>query len=318
MKKLPKLTLFKKEKKEKKIEKCGIDLNEDSYRNITKLGEGNFGAVYLIYHEGIKKKLALKIIIADNSEEENMERMVQELHIHYNCKSPHIVKCYGYMMKGNELYIAMEFMNFGPLSRITKYKKNLHENFLGYVACQVIRALKYLHNSKILHRDIKPSNILINYEGEVKIADFGESGKLKETISYKNTLVGTLLYNSPERVTGNKYYPNCDIWSLGLLIFECALGRFPLFPENGKPVNLTFIGFEEMLHKKKLPKLPDNYSSKFKDFVSQCLIKDPSRRPYAEDLMNHPFIKKFSKVKSKDFGNILKVISKQLKILRIN
>lgn len=64
--------------------------------------------------------------------------------------------------------------------------------------------------------------------GDIKISDFGESGELRETVSYKKTLVGTLLYNSPERITGNKYYSNCDIWSLGILLLESAMGKNPM------------------------------------------------------------------------------------------
>ena len=306
------------EKKKDKIMKEGVILEEGTYQKIAKLGEGSFGSVFLIYHLKKKKKMALKIVLANTDEEENLNRLVSELKIHYNCINPNIVKCLGYDLHNNKLKIALEFMDFGPLSRITKYKKNLHENFLGYIACNVIKALAYLQDKKILHRDIKPSNILLNYQGEVKIADFGESGELRETISYKNTLVGTLLYNSPERVTGLKYYANCDIWSVGVFIFECALGRYPLFPENCKPENLTFIGFEELLQNNKLPKLGDNYSKKFKNFVKKCLIKDPLQRPFARDLLKDPFIIKFTKVKSSQFEKILEITSRQLKLIKTN
>ena len=298
--------------------KQGIPLTPDTYQNIAKLGEGSFGSVFLIYHRPTKQKIALKIVLSNTDEESNLNRLVSELKIHYNCKNPNIVKCLGYDLFNNKLKIGLEFMDFGPLSRITKYKKNLHENFLGYIACNVIKALAYLQEKKILHRDIKPSNILLNYQGEVKIADFGESGELRETISYKNTLVGTLLYNSPERVTGLKYYANCDIWSVGVFIYECALGRYPLFPENCKPENLTFIGFEELLQNNKLPKLGEGYGGKFKGFVEKCLIKDPMERPFAKELLGDPFIVKFLKVKPKQFAKILEITSKQLKLINTN
>lgn len=94
-----------------------------------------------------------------------------------------------------------------------------------------------------MHRDLKPSNILLTYDGDVRIADFGESGSLQNTRSYKKTLVGTMLYNSPERVGGLNYYPNCDIWSLGVLVLECAMGKYPLFTEK----NLSIIEFEQLM-----------------------------------------------------------------------
>lgn len=81
----------------------------------------------------------------------------------------------------------MEYMDFGNLKDILNYKKVLHENLLGYISYHVLKGLDYLEKRKILHRDIKPSNLLINMKGEVKIADFGESGTLKEIYSYRNT-----------------------------------------------------------------------------------------------------------------------------------
>ena len=88
--------------------------------------------------------------------------------------------------------------------------------------------MEYLHKKlKVIHRDIKPSNLLINSSGQIKIADFGVSGKMAHTNDYKNSWVGTLMYMSPERFKGENYGSNTDIWSLGLTIMECALGYYP-------------------------------------------------------------------------------------------
>ena len=86
---------------------------------------------------------------------------------------------------------------------------------------------------KVIHRDIKPSNLLINSEGQVKIADFGVSGQIENTLEYKHSWVGTATYMSPERFKGEPYNHDTDIWSLGLAIIECALGRYP-YPEPGR------------------------------------------------------------------------------------
>lgn len=136
----------------------------------------------------------------------------------------------------------------------------MDEKILGFIALKILNGLAYLERKKILHRDLKPQNILINKKGEIKISDFGESGQLKQTYSYKNTLVGTLIYNSPERVTGKKYYSNCDIWSLGILLLEATLGHNPLIKLNEDLKNLTFILFEERVKESKLPVVPKTYS----------------------------------------------------------
>ena len=88
---------------------------------------------------------------------------------------------------------------------------------------QILKGLEYLHKTmKVIHRDIKPSNILINKKGQVKIADFGVSGKMEGTYDCMSTWVGTVSYMSPERLKGESYFADTDIWSLGLVLVECA------------------------------------------------------------------------------------------------
>ena len=176
--------------------------------------------------------------------------------------------CYGYVLENYILKIALEYMDFGNLKDIFKYKQILHENLLGYFAYKVLKGLYCLEKRKILHRDIKPSNLLINMKGDVKISDFGESGTLKEIHSYRNTQVGTLLYNSPERITGGKYYGNCDIWSLGLIMMEGSIGRNPLLESQDQSNKLDFINLEKTVSNFKFPEIGNDYSNDFKYFVS--------------------------------------------------
>jgi len=92
----------------------------------------------------------------------------------------------------------------------------------------MLRGLDYLHRTmKVIHRDIKPSNILVNKKGYLKIADFGVSGKLACTVACLSSWVGTMTHMSPERLWGEAYYADTDIWSLGLIILECAIGKYP-------------------------------------------------------------------------------------------
>ncbi len=88
---------------------------------------------------------------------------------------------------------------------------------------------------QVVHRDIKPSNLLLNGAGEVKISDFGVSGQLASSVSNCLSWVGTVTYMSPERIKGDSYSFDSDLWSLGLTLLECALGRFP-YPPPGEPV----------------------------------------------------------------------------------
>ena len=98
-----------------------------------------------------------------------------------------------------------------------------------------MKGLQYLHKDRrIIHRDIKPSNLLMNSAGRLKIADFGVSGQLANSVSKCQTWVGTVTYMSPERIKGDAYGFASDSWSLGLSLLEFALGHFPYAP----PVSL--------------------------------------------------------------------------------
>ncbi len=93
---------------------------------------------------------------------------------------------------------------------------------------------------KVIHRDIKPSNILVNKKGFLKIADFGVSGKIDCTIACLSSWVGTMTHMSPERLWGEPYYADTDIWSLGLIILECALGHFPFWLTSSESNQIGF------------------------------------------------------------------------------
>lgn len=152
----------------------------------------------------------------------------------------------------------------------------------------LLHGLYYLHKKlHIVHRDIKPANILINAKGEAKIADFGVSGKMASTIDQKKSFVGTTTYMSPERILGTAHSSNADIWSLGLTIMQCLLGRYPYGQCD------TFFSLLDLIQEAPSPTLPeDEFSVEIRSFVDQCLTKDPTVRPTADKLLLHPLIEK--------------------------
>jgi len=122
---------------------------------------------------------------------------------------------------------------------------------------------------KTIHRDLKPGNILINYQGQVKLTDFGISKELVATANLSQTFVGTSAYmcnliRSPERIEGQQYSKNSDVWSIGIIIIEMATGKNP-YPLNASPVELV----EWIVHKP-VPAIPTNlgYSSNLQNFVN--------------------------------------------------
>jgi serine/threonine protein kinase len=119
-------------------------------------------------------------------------------------------------------------MDAGSLALVLRKVGKIPENILGMIAFQMLEGFHYLHKiKKVTHRDIKPSNILLNTNGVVKIADFGVSGTMESTVDCMTSWVGTANYMSPERIKGESYYSDTDLWSMGLLMVECVTGRFP-------------------------------------------------------------------------------------------
>lgn len=164
---------------------------------------------------------------------------------------------------------------------------------ISVVARRVLEGLQYLHGMQIVHRDIKPSNLLINSKGEIKIADFGVSRVVATTNEEREWCVGTCAYMSPERFDserlngGDCYGFAGDVWSLGVVVLECFVGRYPLIDPGQKldwATLMCAICFGEKMV------LPEKASPEFRNFVWRCLEKDWRARGTVEELLDHPFV----------------------------
>jgi len=294
------------QKKEENDDKNEIKLEDLEY--VGDLGSGSQGHVKKMIHKPTKAIIALKMIDL-HTDDNFLKALKTELNILQECNSEYVVKCYGAFLNSGRISIALEYMDKGSLADLLKKVGTISEIILGVITYQVLKGLEYLHkNMRMIHRDIKPSNLLINSDGQIKIADFGVSGKLDFTLQYKSTWVGTLPYMSPERCRGDKYNFDTDLWSLGLTILECALGRYPYADMGSDYQKLTFFDLVEILSTKPPPKLPDNYSAHIKDFVSICLRKEPGTRTSATELLKHSFVKKYANVNIKTFKGWLETI----------
>ena len=125
-------------------------------------------------------------------------------------------------------------MDRGSLDGVLKRAPNgkIPEKVLAAITFQCLWGLAYLKHEHRLHRDIKPQNVLLNKRGSVKLTDFGISKELENSIGKAMTIVGTFKYMSPERILGRDYSYGGDIWSLGLMIIECATGKYPFAEAN--------------------------------------------------------------------------------------
>ena len=185
------------------------------------------------------------------------------------------------------LFVVMEYAGSGSTSDMSKLLgSGLAESDIAIVCRETLKGLAYLHAMKKIHRDIKGGNILLTDRGDVKLADFGVSAQLNNTMSRRNTFVGTPYWMAPEVIQENKYDGRADIWSLGITAIEMAEMVPPR--SNVHPMRVLFA-----IPRDAPPTLKDKkkWSAEFHDFVKQCLEKDAARRPTAVEMLQHEFIR---------------------------
>ncbi|KAJ4887059.1 Mitogen-activated protein kinase kinase 5 [Raphanus sativus] len=258
---------------------------------VNRIGSGAGGTVYKVIHRPTSKPFALKVIYGNH--EENVRRQIcREIEILRSVDHANVVKCHDMFDHNGEIQVLLEFMDGGCLEGVHVSR----EEELSDMSRQILDGLAYLHRHHIVHRDIKPSNLLIDSGKRVKIADFGVSRILAQTMDPCNSSVGTIAYMSPERINTDLNHGRYngyagDVWSLGVSILEFYLGRFPLaVSRQGDWASLMCA-----ICMSQPPEAPATASEEFRHFVSCCLQSDPPKRWSAQQLLQHPFILKSSR-----------------------
>ncbi|XP_073276578.1 mitogen-activated protein kinase kinase 6-like [Primulina huaijiensis] len=290
------LRLISDENESLTLEANEIDLqfSLEDLETIKVIGKGSGGVVQLVLHKWVGTLFALKVIQM-NIQEEIRKQIVQELKINQASQCPHVVVCYHSFYHNGAISLVFEYMDRGSLVNIIRQVKTILEPYLAVVCKQVLQGLVYLHHERhVIHRDIKPSNLLVNHKGEVKITDFGVSAVLATSMGQRDTFVGTYNYMAPERISGSTYDNKSDIWSLGLVILECAIGRFPYTKSEDQQSGPSFYELLQSIVGSPPPAAPpDQFSPEFCSFISACIQKDPKNRASSLELLTHPFIEKF-------------------------
>eukprot|EP00183_Erythrolobus_madagascarensis_P005955 CAMPEP_0185846584 /NCGR_PEP_ID=MMETSP1354-20130828/2162_1 /TAXON_ID=708628 /ORGANISM="Erythrolobus madagascarensis, Strain CCMP3276" /LENGTH=653 /DNA_ID=CAMNT_0028546733 /DNA_START=72 /DNA_END=2033 /DNA_ORIENTATION=+ len=256
----------------------------DELEHVVLLGRGIQGSVYESVHKPTGFRLAVKVEQADQGVYRKGIR--REFRVQCALSNRHVVKFYGsfYDRETRTVHTLLQLMEGGSLYHAANAMKGIAEPVLSQLTAHCLEGLKFMHGLGIMHRDIKTQNILLSLkEGVAKLTDFGHA----KTDTMGKTFAGTIEYMSPERLNNEMYTYAADIWSLGLCVVECFMGRHP-FPsrpkyweyiESRKPGDVLFSKFEQ------------NASEELCHFVNQCTRLTPSERPKAEFLLFHPFIR---------------------------
>lgn len=269
------------------------------YSSLEEVGHGASGAVF--FAENDSEKVALKKINIKGHP--NKSLIILEIETMKFSKHPNVIEFKNAFFYNMELWVSMEFMNGGNLADLVT-NCMLTDLQISFVCKEVLKGLQFLHYNGIVHRDIKSDNILLNYDGNIKISDFGFCALIKEEESKRNTMVGTPYWMAPEIVNRQKYGYKIDIWSLGIMVIEMVDGEPPYMNET--PLRALYL-----IAKNGTPTLtnPDGISPLGKEFMDNCLIVDPEKRFNTTELLAHDYVKNMN-----DDGKILAPLVKLAKL----
>lgn len=277
------------------------------------LGEGSFGLVYKSLHKPTNTIVAVKVQKNISQDAEEADKIMQEIEILAKCNSPYIVgyyECFLHATRSavSEMWIVMEYCSGGSMSDLIEAlnaSAPMPEECIRAVCASVVLGLEYLHGvANVCHRDIKCGNVLLTDDGHVKLADFGVSAELNNTVNMRKTLTGSPFWMAPEVIRENHYDGRADVWSLGITMIEMAEGTPP--HANLNPLRAIFL-----IPSKPPPTLadPDSWSPEMLDFLKACLQKSPSQRRDSAMLATHPFIRpevqELRKINADQHGNDL-------------
>lgn len=268
---------------------------------VRELGKGASGTVGLYKQKSTGDRFAVKKINVMNKKPQDTPTGAAEIRNVFATPSPNAVRLFNAFVRDGCLLLLMEYMDGGNLEELLDKQPVLPEAAASYVASQILAALANLHRKasvvdhqrerKTVHRDIKPANVMLSRDGEIKIADFGVAGSA-DSIGLAS-FVGTATYMSPERIKGQRYGTESDIWSLGIVVAQLLLGRYPF-----KSVSGGFMALLKEVTTTQRLILDGNFSPEAQDFVDQCLKQESTQRAPAAVLLEHPWITRFSPAKT--------------------
>lgn len=246
------------------------------------LGEGGMGRVFRAYDTRLRRTVAVKVLPQDQmASAERKRRFLREARAASALNHPNIMALYDIGAQGETDYLVMEHVVGRPLDKMIPAEGFGLAETIGY-AVQIAGALGAAHAAGIVHRDVKPANLMVTFDGQVKVLDFGLA-KLPETspspdgetrtqqsaLTAMGSVMGSVSYMSPEQAAGRPLDHRTDIFSLGVVLYEMAAGRRP-FHGKSQVETMHAIIYEQPPPLGQKPEL--------EQIVARALAKDPQER----------------------------------------
>ncbi|RME24703.1 MAG: serine/threonine protein kinase, partial [Deltaproteobacteria bacterium] len=258
------------------------------YLLVERIGAGGMAEIFRAIAfgvEGFTKHVCIKRILPNLSSDENFIRMfIDEAKISVSLHHANIVQVFDLGRIGEHYFIAMELVKgrdlLAIINRCRRLRRKLPVPVVLHVMAEVCTGLDYAHRSKvegrpagIIHRDVSPSNILVSWEGDVKVTDFGiAKATMKEHKTTTGTLKGKYGYMSPEQVMGMEIDHRSDIFAAGVLMWESIMMR-RLFKAE------TDLKTLELVKEARLPELPSSADRRIPNVVDEIILKACAKRP---------------------------------------
>lgn len=245
----------------------------DRYEIIKSIGEGGMANVYLAYDTILDRRVAIKVLRGDLSNDEKFVRRFQREALSASSLShPNIVEMYDVGEDNGIYYIVMEYIEGVTLKQLIKKRGAVTLSEAIDIMLQITDGISQAHDSYIIHRDLKPQNIMIKEDGTIKITDFGIAMALNSTqLTQTNSVMGSVHYLPPEQASGKGSTIRSDIYSMGILFYEILTGSLPFKGENAVEIALKQMRDEIPSVRKKNPAIPQS--------VENVIIKATAKNP---------------------------------------
>ncbi len=237
------------------------------YKIIEKLGTGGMGEVYKAHDSILDRPVAIKLMHPHLHEDKvNDARFMHEARIVAKLVHPNVVTIHEVGEAENRRYIVMEFIEGASLTSIIRKEGALNPDRAINITGQILRGLQYAHSKDVLHRDIKSENIMVTDGDHVKILDFGIAKLMSQQgLTVAGDLLGTLEYMAPEQFMGEPVGPSCDIYAVGILLYQMLTSKLPFL--SNSPAAILYKQLNEE------PVAPSYYNDKVEPALVQVVLK---------------------------------------------
>ncbi len=256
----------------------------DRYEVIKSIGEGGMANVYLAYDTILDRRVAVKVLRGDLSNDEKFVRRFQREALSASSLShPNIVEMYDVGEDNGIYYIVMEYIEGKTLKQLIKKRGTLTLSEAIDIMLQITDGISQAHDSYIIHRDLKPQNIMIKEDGTIKITDFGIAMALNSTqLTQTNSVMGSVHYLPPEQASGKGSTIRSDIYSMGILFYEIITGTLPFKGDNAVEIALKQMRDEIPSIRRKNQAIPQSVEN----VILKATAKNPKNR-YADSKEMH-------------------------------